>query len=193
MAAYCRPSKDDILSVPTKAARLSRPWPLLREGQDPASLEARVAFHLHRLKLVGRALHRVGYHSADAADLAAARTILAPSDIAKLASHLRIPPLDFTRQLSSDEHREWAFYRVSAANPDAVWRAARTAWVARNLTDKQAATLLGYTPKSLSKAIRTHRPLQFPTAARLSTALNIPGGPEALLPLPTHNNQEPSR
>jgi hypothetical protein len=95
--------------------------------------------------------------------------------------------------LTHDERREWAFYRASATDPDYVWKAARTAWITHGLSDREAAKLIGYTPKALSIAMHTHRPLQFSTAARLTTALKIPEGPEAFLPLPTHNDQQPSR
>jgi hypothetical protein len=176
-----------------KLTGLPRPWPLLKEGQDPHSLEARVAFHLHRLKLVGRALLRAGYHAADAADLAAARAKLSANEIQLIANRLGTQPLDLIRDLTPHETRQWEFYRVSASKPDTVWCAARTTWMARGLTDKQAAALMGYTPKGLSKAINTRRPLQFLQAARLSTALNIPEGPEVFLPSPIHNDHQPSR
>jgi hypothetical protein len=152
-----------------------------------------VAFHLHRLKLVGRALHQAGYHKTDAADLAAARSGLSEARVTALATRLGVGTAELARELSPDEQRQWAFYRACAADPQHVWAAARTAWAERGLQDKDAAALLGFSPKRLSKALAIGRPLQFEAAARLTTALNVPGGPEALLPSPKSNDQQPSR
>lgn len=105
------------------------------------------------------------------------------------------PPISgkLFRGLSDEENRGWSFYRAASANPRAVWGKARDAWTERGLQDKDAAALLGYSPKRLSKALAVGRPLQFEAAARLTTALNVPGGPEALLPSPKSNDQQPSR
>jgi hypothetical protein len=175
---------------------LPRPWPLLREGQDPDSLEARVAFHLHRLKLVGRALRQVGFHPADAADLAAARLPMSRAYINYIARVLEVAPAELQRDLTSSEQREWDFYRASAANPRQVWRNARDAWRAASFTDLQAADILKVQPALIRRAASgTGRPvtLSFERAVRLSTALNIFPGPEAFLPSPPRDNEPKSR
>src|SRR5262245_15739979 len=94
----------------TKDKCLPRPWPLLGLGQDPESIEARVAFHLHRLKLVGRPMHRCGFHTVDAADLAAGRTPLSEDRVDALAQRLGVVTIDLIRRLTECETREWAFY-----------------------------------------------------------------------------------
>jgi hypothetical protein len=174
-----------------KAARLPRPWPLLREGQDPDSLEARVAFHLHRLKLVGQPLHRAGFHKTDAADLSAARVPLSQGDIARLARAMGVETKDLRRALTTHEKREWAFYRSSAADAPEVWRKAREAWIQKQLTDRQAANIMRMSPSAVSPLRAAV--LAFPAALRLTTALKLPGGPEALLPWPVRDNAQRSR
>jgi hypothetical protein len=148
------------------------------------------------LKLVGRPLHHAGYHPADSADLAAARTILAPKHITLLANRLGIPPLELTRFLSPDEQRQWAFYRSSAHNPREVWRNAQTAWRAADWTDKQAAAIIGVNVALIRRGASGPRrlvTLTFERAARLTTALNIVEGPETFLPSPKRSDQQKSR
>jgi hypothetical protein len=175
---------------------LPRPWPLLREGQDPDSIEARVAFHLHRLKLVGRALRQVGFHPGDAADLAAARLPMSPGYLAYIAGALEVAPAELQRRLTSSEQRQWDFYRASAANPRQVWRKARDAWRAASLTDHEAAHILQIQPALIRRATSVAgRPvtLSFERAVRLSTALNIFPGPEAFLPSPPRDDEPKTR
>jgi hypothetical protein len=154
-----------------------------------------VAFHLHRLKLVGQPLVRAGYNPNLAADIAQARfpwRLISPT---ALAAQFGINPNELTRELTDDERRQWAFYRASARNPDHVWNAARSAWSAAGLTDKQAASIMRYKQSNVSRA--TTRPhshvLNFDAAMRLTSALRVPGGPEALLPSPPRDTQESSR
>ena len=129
--------------VATKAPYLPRPWPLLAEGQDPASLEARVAFHLHRLKLVGAALRRAGYDRNTAADIAAARTALSAPSLSTLAVRLGSELHELTRTLTADELRQWSYYRRAASDPQYVWATACSAWRAAGLSDKEAAAVTG--------------------------------------------------
>jgi hypothetical protein len=152
-----------------------------------------VAFHLHRLKLVGRTLHAAGYHNADAADIAAARNLLTQRDIDALAERLGVTRPDLTRQLTPDEQRQWAFYRASAANPREVWSAARAAWTSRGLSERDAAKVMGLKPTTIINTKYRVFALSFAAALRLTTALNVPGGPEALLPLPKRDTNEQTR
>lgn len=151
-----------------------------------------MAFHLHRLKLVGRALHAAGYHKTDAADLAAARLRLSQNDVTTLAGRLGIAASELLRNLSAQDQREWAFYRVSAANPRGVWVAARAAWSAKGMTDGEAAAVMGFSANVTASAHRRPFALSFVAARRLSTALSLPGGPEALLP-PQRDTTERNR
>jgi plasmid maintenance system antidote protein VapI len=142
--------------------------------------------------LVGRALNLAGYNKNDASELTAARRQLSRTALTALSNALHVSIEQLSRPLTNDEQREWRFYRASASNPADVWQLARNAWLARALTDKKAAELIGYSPKRLSKDINTRRPMTFSTAARLSTALNIADGPEAFLPVPTNNDRDAS-
>jgi hypothetical protein len=152
-----------------------------------------VAFHLHRLKLVGRPLHATGYHKTDAADLAAGRVPLTAVAVAELAEALDIEPTELHRALTPSENRAWAFYRVSAADPSRVWKAARDAWIGRGLTDKDAAKVMGFTPKAIAETKLRPFALSFTAALALTTALKIPAGPEAFLPLPKRAKPERDR
>jgi hypothetical protein len=152
-----------------------------------------VAFHLHRLKLVGAALHRAGYHKTDAADLAAGRVPLGFPEITALAAALGIPLAEISRPLTSAEKREWAFYRAAASDPRHVWDAARAAWTDKGLTDKDAAAIMGFQKSTLADAKRNPFALTFTAALQLTTALQTPGGPEALLPLPSRDKAEQTR
>ena len=171
----------------TKARDLPRPWPLL------ASLEGRVAFHLHRLRLLDRTLHAARYSKIDAADLAAARLALSHTDVATLARRLRIPAMHLVRSLTLEEQREWAFYRASAANPRHVWAAARAAWSANGITDRDAAHIMHLTPSAVCHALRQSTALTYPPARRLASALKLKGGPEAFLPLPASDDRDAKR
>lgn len=174
---------------------LPRPWPFLADHQDPASLEARVAFHLHRLELVGRSLLMAGYDRNRAADVAAARGALAQEEVVKLAEGLGIAVQQLTRKLSLEEQRAWSFYRLAAFEAEYVWTAARRLWQSNGLSDVEAARVMGYSKSAIAKAkTQPHRfTLTFEQAARLTTALNTMEGPEALLPLPNRDTARPSR
>lgn len=144
-----------------------------------------MAFHLHRLGLVGISLIRAGYDANSAADLAAARRPLKPDTLTKLAEQLGIAEAQLTRALYSDETRQWAFYRASARNARVVWEAARAAWKQAGLSDSEASTILGYSRSVLTRAKKAPgmQALSFAAALRLTTALNITQGPETFLPL----------
>lgn len=162
-----------------------RPWPLLRPGQDPDSLEARVAFHLHRLRLTGKRLRDAsGRH--DHSDLVQARITLTAADVAVLAHILGLAPDDLSREPTSAESSEWRFYRYSAFNAGEVWQRAARLWRARGYSDKQAATFMGIDPalvvKNLKAGNRTgNKVLTFHRVARLLAAIGAPGDPDQLI------------
>lgn len=173
---------------PKKAARLPRPWPLLRDNQSPDDLEARVAYHLHRLNIRGRrladALGDFNTHRATA--LAQGRTALTDATVHQLATLFGLDNYDLTRSLTEAEQREWHFYRVSARHPVEVWSRARSAWSAAGYTNTRAAHVMHLTPNYVSNNSRNHNdkptPLTFPPARLLSTALALPHGTNTLLP-----------
>ena len=152
-----------------------------------------MAFHLHRRKLVGRPLIAAGYHKDDAADLAAARTRLTAVRLARLAEALCVEFQDLSRDLSEHEARAWSFYRAAARDPKFVWTAARQAWSNAGLTDKEAAAIIGVKPSTLAHYPARSVALTFNAAQRLTSALNIPRGPEIFLPLQKRDDGGRSR
>jgi hypothetical protein len=127
-------------------------WPLLTEGQDPDSREARVAYHLHRLKLIGDPLRDTAFvPDRYVSEISLGRAPLTEKDVAELALRLSVRPSELTRELTQDETNEWRFYRISARYPHEVWSRARESWRTANLTNTQAAQILGMDPGLLSK------------------------------------------
>lgn len=151
-------------------------WPLLADGQNETSLEARVAFHLHRLRLSGAPL-RTALKSKMMLSTAISQARLTLNDvfILQLAVSLRVAPQELTRQLSQDETNEWAFYRASALN-DATWKIMRDTWQQRGLSHKTAAAIISLSPSHLSEIISGKRTRVLSrTDARLLLAATHPG------------------
>lgn len=184
----CAHSPPICIMTTTKVRSLPRPWPLLRNGQDPSDLAARVAFHLHRLNLTGKSLinAKAGISRDIAADLAAARRSLTQHAVVELAGSLGIDHAELSRDLTIDEQREWFFYRVSARHSRKVWNNAHAAWNSAGWSCRHAAEVMGLDESYLRR--QTHSlttdpaTLTFPPAARLTTALALPLGPAQLLP-----------
>jgi len=175
---------DTVCKLTTDCQRAQR-WPLLADGQDPNGLEALVAYHLHRLRLTGRALAPVRYLSRPGLqDLTQARRPLSDHKAALLAQALNVPPEELTRPLTSDEATAWAFYRASARAPRYVWRQAQSLWRSAGPSNRQAANVMGLPQHAPANALNLRRrpiTLTFPPALRLTTALNIAEGPNMLL------------
>jgi len=166
---------------------LRRPWPLLNNDQDPESLTARVAYHLHRLDFKGAKLARKLQRSNNtAAQLAAGTILLGEQNVIELAAALQLDIDDLRRPLTEDEQREWHFYRVSARHSAFVWRTARSLWEAQKYTTHSAAPIIGLSQSHVARCSSTsnHKPapLLFPAAARLSTALCLHRSTDAFLP-----------
>ncbi len=162
-----------------------RQWPLLKPGQDPASLEARVAYHLHRLRLTGKPL-RDSSRPFNHSDLVQARCTLTPQNVAALAKSLCIPVDELTRELTVDEQSEWEFYRYSSFNAGEIWQRAAQLWRSRGFSDAEAAYAMGLEPSLVSRNLRRgQRPgnkvLTFARVQQLLSALRTPGGPEQLI------------
>lgn len=140
------------VSLPKKATSISLLWPLLRDGQDPKELAARVAYHLHRTHNRTTALTRAGITTdrSYASDLVQGRSPLTESDVRFIADRLALPFSDLVRPLTTEENEAWAFYRTSGRNRLAVWERARAAWRKHGLSDTAAAKAIGLSRAALS-------------------------------------------
>lgn len=116
---------------------------MLADGQDPDALEARLAYHLHRLDLTGAPLREVLKGKAYLATaLSQARVSIEPAFITELARALYVAAYELNRDLLHDEAREWSFYRSSAHARRTIWQAVETHIHANNLTHTFAAHTL---------------------------------------------------
>lgn len=135
-----RPSARTSKKLHRKPAR---PWPLLENGQDPDSLQGRVAYHLHRLKLTGRRLRDCRYCPPyQVAEITQGRVFLQDKDVASLARCLVVDVSELSRPLTAQEDVEWAFYRASAAQGGKVWQKAHRAWEAAGWSITHAAQVM---------------------------------------------------
>jgi hypothetical protein len=168
-----------------KAPRLARPWPLLEDGQDPDGLEARVAFHLHRTGFVGARLAASSFLSRpDLQSLAQGRLAISADDVIALARSLGLPPRQLLRSLDADEAACWRFYRTSARHRVHVWRRARACWETAGVSARLAASIMRIRNQSLTQALEDRargRVLACEPASKLTSALEMPAGPEAFL------------
>ena len=168
----------------TKAYALPYKWPLLADGQDPDALEARLAYHLHRLHLTGAPLREALKGKALLATaLSQARASVDQAFISELAAALSITADELSRTPTDEEAREWMFYRTSARNPQSVWRHASELWSKHGVSNKQAAAIIGMKHPNLSLALngKTSDVFQWNHAQRLSEAINV-APPERFLP-----------
>lgn len=160
----------------------ARPYPLLKEGTDAESLEACVAFHLHRLKLTGRRLRDCGFcPTAHASDVAQGRLPLSPKDLERLAEALGANPVELSRPLTPHEAFAWSFYRSAAAQGYEVWLRAKLAWEDRGMTITAAAGVMGLDRSVVTRNtrpgnVRGYRVFPLAAANRLSRALGIREG-----------------
>lgn len=171
-----------------KARRLApRPFPLLEDGQDPGDLSAKVAFHLHRLRLTGKRLRDCGFVPGyQVRELAQARLRLAIHDVEKLASCMDVPVVELARDLTVREAEIWSFYRASARQAGKVWARARVAWERQHLSVREAALIMGLDRTVVARNTQPHRRrgykvFPFDAAERLAIALVQAKGPSFLL------------
>ena len=117
------------------------------------ALEARVAFHVHRLGLNGTALREITGSRADAADLAAARVTLTSADVEQLARQLGIEPLELVRDLQPGEREAWAFYMRSAAFGPEMWSRAVALAENNGLSRRDVGEVLRIDRRNLARAL----------------------------------------
>lgn len=163
-------------------------WPLLADGQDPDALEARLAYHLHRLNLTGEPLREALKGKAYLATaVSQGRATIGHDFITTLAADLNIASDELTRSLGDEEAHQWSFYRHSAQHRAAVWENANAFMRANNISIREAATATGLDFSDLAKAISGKRPrvLELHQALRLTSFTNPPTDPHSLLPPPS--------
>jgi len=174
-----------LMSFQTKACALPYKWPLLADGQDPNALEARLAFHLHRLSLTGEPLREALQGKAYLATaLSQGRVAIENSFIEGLAVALNIAADELLRPLPQEETNEWSFYRQSAANREAVWEKAMELARLNNMSLRTTAKTIGMDVADLVNARAGKRPkvLEWHQAERLTNKVSPPQNPFSLLP-----------
>lgn len=175
-----------IICFQKKACELPYKWPLLADGQDPTTLEARLAFHLHRLRMTGRPLRdAIKAKAYLATALAQGRITIENGFIEELATALSIKPYELARPLLETESLEWSFYRSSAKNSRSVWHNAMAIARARNMSLRETANIMGMSHADLINALSGKRPriLERRQAEILAALSNPPSHPETLLPI----------
>lgn len=163
-------------------------WPLLADGQDPDALEARLAYHLHRLRLTGAPLRGALRGKASLATaLSQARASVDHNFIADLAATLNIAADELSRAPTDDEGREWSFYRISAQNRQVVWDNAMEVARRHGMSLRETAAIIGMSVADLSNAISGKRQhiLEHHQAQTITALDNPPSDPARFLP--THD------
>lgn len=165
---------------PTKALYLAHRWPLLADGQDPASLEARVAYHLRRLAIGWRAVRHTRLLPRDElADLVQGRITLSERVVQDLATRLSLPSSELSRPLTAPETEAWSFYRESVRHRLHVWQRARASWERAGLSLRLAAAVMELRPYQLTHALldpERRLVMSYEAATRLAAALEIESG-----------------
>jgi hypothetical protein len=112
------------------------------------------------------------------------RLTVTAADVMELAKHLGLLPRQLLRPLHADEAECRAFYRRSARHRVHVWRRARACWQTAGISARLAATIMQVRYGNLSQALDDRprgRVLAHAPARKLTSALNMPAGPKALL------------
>lgn len=167
-----------------KPAGLHYKWPLLADGQDPDALEARFAYHLHRLNISASYLRvALGSRASITTSLTQARVGLSLTFAHQLAEQLGVEGDALTRELTTCEAQAWAFYRMSARNPALVWANARSRWEAAGLTQADASRILGIPQSHLSQTLsgKRGRILNYQQAEKLLSSVTLAETPGDLL------------
>lgn len=144
-----------------------------------------MAFHLHRLNLIGEPLRKaLGEKSYLATALSQARIDISPDFITELAVNLGLRSDDLLRDLLENEAREWSFFRESARRPKEVWAEAQARWEAAGLSQQDVAALTGIRQSHISETISGKRnlALDWHQARSILLAAGADNTPETLLP-----------
>lgn len=138
-------------------------------------MPARVAFHLHRLRLTGTALveRADGSLSMKAATaIANARMPIEDGDVVGMCARFGLLPDDLMRHLTSNEAYAWAYYRISDKHRDAVWHNAQRAWQNANVPVSKVAAVMRMPRSLVYRQINRNRDatttLTWPSASRLA-------------------------
>lgn len=163
-----------------KDAPLAHRWPLLLDAQDPNLLEARVAYHLRRLRIRWRDVRASGLLPRDdLADLVQGRLSLSEEMVFELAKRLSVPPADLSRPLTEYEAESWRFYRTSARHRLHVWQRAQMSWERAGLSLRLAAAVMGLKPYRVAHALTDPERrfiMTYEDASRLAVALEVRDG-----------------
>ena len=163
-----------------KDAPLAYRWPLLLDAQDPSLLEARVAYHLRRLRIRWRDVRASGLLPRDdLVELVQGRLTLSEEMVSDLARRLGVSPADLSRPLTEHESEGWHFYRTSARHRLHVWRRAQVSWERAGLSLRLAAAVMDLRPYQVVHALtdpEMRLVMSYEAASRLAVALGIEDG-----------------
>ncbi len=164
----------------TEALSLAHRWPLLADGQDPESLEARVAYHLRRLGIRWRDVRATALMPRDEiAELVQGRLSLSQALVLELATRLHLPLSELSRPLLHLEAEAWAFYRSSARDRLHVWQRAQASWERAGLSLRLASAVMGLKPSQVTHALmdpERRLVMSHEAASRLASAVGIEAG-----------------
>ncbi len=153
---------------------------MLADGQDPESLEARVAYHLRRLGIRWRDVRATGLMPRDElANVVQGRLALSEALVHQLANRLGVQPNELLRPLLEEEVKAWTFYRTSARHRLYVWQRARAIWERAGLSLRLAAAVMELRPYQLTHALlnpERRLVMSYEAASRLAAALEIESG-----------------
>lgn len=158
---------------------------MLADGQDPNALEARLAYHLHRLRLSGAPLRQaLGKGAKTTTALSQGRVSVSLSYVTELALALNIATDELTRELTHEEADNWRFYRTSAQNQQAVWDKAVSFARRNNRSLRDMASIIAMNQPDMQFAVSGKRPRIFELehARRLTSITTPPADPYSLLP-----------
>ncbi len=153
---------------------------MLLDAQDPEALEARVAYHLRRLRIRWRDVRASGLLPRDdLAELVQGRLALNEEVVSELAGRLGVSLADLARPLTEQEAEGWAFYRTSARYRLHVWRRAQVSGERAGLSLRLTAAVMGVRAYQVAHALTDpdrRLVMSYEAASRLAVALGIDDG-----------------
>ena len=153
---------------------------MLLDAQDQEALEARVAYHLRRLRIRWCDVRATGLLPRDdLAELVQGRLTLSEGVVFELAKRLDVSSVELSRTLTEQESEGWAFYRTSARHRLHVWRRAQASWERAGLSLRLAAAVMGVRAYQVAHALtdpERRLVMSYEAASRLAVALGIDDG-----------------